>query len=423
MRLSQPQRSDARSLEDIVLQLASDKNQGSFAPVSGCSEDELHYLKNVGCFDIPPPHVLSALIDAYFTIFHPFFPVVQKSEFLQSIKSIEVSMTTSPNAAHHASPAQNASSPESAPRNSHLSLLLLQAVLFIAIGVVPSEVISAAGFTSRKQARHAYYLKARRLYDLDYDEDPIATIQALLLISQYYPSITERKHTWHWIHQAISLAQVSGLHRDPGNVPHRALWARIWWACIVRDRCNGLGTGRPLMINSLDCTTSMLVLDDVREEGDSEQDLEIKAIFIEFVKLCQIVEGIVTLRYSSSVTDAAPPDQLQVCEDALERWMRSLPPQAKRQDHLQAVSGNIGVATMYRAILHACLNTIRIALYQSLTLWNGAGDWTTTCQQKVEFAALDNTQLFTHLVNLDLGLDLHDRKKDSKFIRIDLSFV
>ncbi|OAP63166.1 hypothetical protein AYL99_02393 [Fonsecaea erecta] len=402
MRLSQPQRSDARPLEDIVLHLASDKNQGSFAPVSGCSEDELHYLKSVGCFDVPPSHVLSALIDAYFTIFHPFFPVVQKSDFLHSIKSIEVSMGPSPNAAHHASPAQHASIPELPPRNTHFSLLLLQAVLFIAIGVVPSEVVLAAGFSSRKQARHAYYLKARRLYDLDYDEDPIATIQALLLISQYYPSITERKHTWHWIHQAISLAQVSGLHRDPGNVPHRALWARIWWACVVRDRCNGLGTGRPLMINSLDCTTPMLVLDDVEEEGDSEQDLEIKAIFIEFVKLCQIVEGIVTLRYSSSMADAAPPDQLKVCEDALERWTHSLPPQAKRQDHLQTFSGNIGVATMYRAILHACLNTIRIALYQSLTLWNGAGDWATTCQQKVEFAALDNTQLFTHLVNLDL---------------------
>ncbi|OAL34069.1 hypothetical protein AYO20_06717 [Fonsecaea nubica] len=402
MRLSEPQRSDTRPLEDIVLQLASDKNQGSSAPSSTCGESELHYLRTVGCFDIPRRDILSALIDAYFTIFHPFFPVVQKPEFLKSIKSIEVSLTTSPYGASQASPAQNASGHELAPQNSQFSLLLLQAVLFIAIGVVSSEVVSAAGFTSRKQARHAYYLKARRLYDLDYEEDPIATIQALLLISQYYPSITERKHTWHWIHQAISLAQVSGLHRDPGNVAHRALWARIWWACVVRDRCNGLGTGRPLVINSLDCTTAMLVLGDVKEEGDSEQDLEIKAMFIEFVKLCQIVEGIVTLRYSSSATDTTPPDQLQVCEDALERWTRSLPPQAKLQDHLQTVSENMGVATMYRAILHACLNTIRIALYQSLTLWNGAGDWTTTCQQKVEFAALDNTQLFTHLVNLDL---------------------
>ena len=156
------------------------------------------------------------------------------------------------------------------------------------------------------------------------------------------------------------------------------------------------------MINSLDCTTLMLVLDDIVEENDSEQDLEVKAMFIEFVKLCQIFEGIVTLRYSTSGTDAAPPDQLRVCENALEDWIRSLPAQAKRQEHLQTMSGNLGVATMYRAILHAGFNTIRIALYQSHTLWNGADDWITMFQEKVEFAALDNTQLFSHLVNLDL---------------------
>lgn len=280
--------------------------------------------------------------------------------------------------------------------------MLTNHLSFIAVGVAPSHLVTAAGFASRKQARHAYYLKARRLYDMDHEQDPIATIQALLLISQYYPSITERKHTWHWIHQAISLSQVSGLHHDPGQVPHRALWARIWWACVVRDRCNGLGTGRPLMINSLDCSTKMLVLEDVLEEGDSEQDTEVKIIFIEFVKLCQIVEGIITLRCSGSATDVAPPDQLKVCEDALAHWMQSLPSQARRQDHLPATSENANIATMYRTILHACYNTIRIALYQSLTLWNGAVDWTTTCQEKVEFAALDSTQLFTHLVNLDL---------------------
>jgi hypothetical protein len=156
------------------------------------------------------------------------------------------------------------------------------------------------------------------------------------------------------------------------------------------------------MINSLDCNTSMLVPHDLVEEGDSEQDLEIKTIFVEFVKLCQIVEGVITLRYSGSANDVAPPDQLKVCENALDHWMQALPPQAKRQDHLPTVSGDAAIATMYRAILHACYNTMRIALYQSLTLWNGVGDWTTTCQEKVEFAALDSTQLFTNLVNLDL---------------------
>jgi hypothetical protein len=156
------------------------------------------------------------------------------------------------------------------------------------------------------------------------------------------------------------------------------------------------------MINSLDCSTKLIVLEDILEEDDTEQQIEIKTIFIEFVKLCQIVEGIISLRYSGSATDVARPDQLKVCEDALSRWMMSLPPQAKRQDHLPTMYDRASVPTMYRTILHACYNTICIALYQSLTLWNGAVDWATTCQDKVEFAALDSTQLFTHLVNLDL---------------------
>lgn len=397
MGLSQAQRPDATSLEDVVLHLASDKKQGAVPPTSVCGPQELQYLQGMGCFDLPPPHITAGLIDAYFTIFHPFFPVVDKPKFLESVRDIENLGAVVANLANQPRSAQT--SP-----NSSFSLLLLQAVIFIGSGVAPSEIISAAGFSSRKQARHTYYTKARRLYDLDHEQDPIITIQALLLISQYYPSITERKHTWHWIHQAISLAQASGLHRDPGKVPHRALWARIWWACVVRDRCSGLGTGRPLMINSLDCSISMLVLDDVVEEGDTELDLEVKAIFIEFAKLCQIFEGIVTLRYTSaSTSDVEPPTQLKVCEDALEHWIQSLPPPAKRQDHLQtSVSGRIETGKLYRAILHAGYNTIRIALYQSHTLWNGSDDLNSACQAKLEFAALDNTQLFSHLVNLDL---------------------
>jgi hypothetical protein len=243
MRLSQTQSNGPVHLEDLVLKLASDKTRGSFAPSAECGEDELHYLKNTGCLDLPSPPVMSALLDAYFNVFHPFFPVVEKSQFLQSTRILERAVGAGSNLRHNL----NLPISESTHERSHFSLLLLQAVLFIAVGVAPSQIVTAAGFTSRKQARHEYYLKARRLYDMDHEQDPTATIQALLLISQYYPSITERKHTWHWIHQAISLAQVSGLHRDPGQVPHRALWARIWWACVVRDRCNALGTGRPLV--------------------------------------------------------------------------------------------------------------------------------------------------------------------------------
>lgn len=171
-------------------------------------------------------------------------------------------------------------------------------------------------------------------------------------MSQYYPSITEKKHTWHWIHQAISLAHVTGLHRDPGKVPYRRIWSRIWWTCLVRDRCNGVGTGRPLMINSLDCNMPMLTMDDLHEDGDTEEELQVKLMFIEFVKLFQYVEGVLTLRYSNQSSNKAPPE-LKVCEDALQHWLESLPPAARRQEQSQPISDQPNIATLYRAVLHS----------------------------------------------------------------------
>lgn len=261
----------------------------------------------------------------------------------------------------------------------------------------------------------------QRLYDLDYESDNIATIQALLLMSHYYPSMTEQKHTWHWIHQAVSLAHVAGLHRDPGNVPHRQLWARVWWACVVRDRLNGLGTGRPLMINSLDCDIPMLTIGDLQELGDDEEESDVKLMFVEFVKLCQYIEGVLSLRHFDLTTAAGPPDQVKVCEDALQRWVNNLPPEARRQEQNMRSAGQFNTATLYRAVVHAAykyahfpssctmlrsltfpFSTTVIALHQSYTLLSTPQGRNSESQQKVNFAALDTTQLFLQLVNIDL---------------------
>ena len=99
MSLSQAQRQDARSLEDVVLELGSDQNQGSIAPTSHCGKHELQYLESIGCLDLPPPHVIAALINAYFNVFHPFFPIVEKSKFLRSIQPLENLGSTSANMA------------------------------------------------------------------------------------------------------------------------------------------------------------------------------------------------------------------------------------------------------------------------------------------------------------------------------------
>lgn len=161
--------------------------------------------------------------------------------------------------------------------------------------------------------------------------------------------MVEQKHTWLWVHQAISLAQGAGLHRDPGHSPQRKLWARVWWACLVRDRLVALGTGRPMHINSLDCTVPLLTNSDLEEDGDSDNDRAVKAMFIDFIKLCQYTEGVLSLPLAAS--DSLP-EQTALCDKALEHWISNLDPVARRDQHAAVGDDHGSVAALYRGVLH-----------------------------------------------------------------------
>jgi hypothetical protein len=166
-------------------------------------------------------------------------------------------------------------------------------------------------------------------------------------MSHYYPSMVEQKHTWFWVHQAISLAQGVGLHRDARQAPQRKLWARIWWACLVRDRLVTLGTGRPMQINSLDCSVPMLTLPDLEEDGDSEDDRAVKAVFVEFVRLCQYMEGVLSLPHSVAATEESVLLQIGLCETTLAHWKENLAPVARRSEETKR-----DLCTLYRNVLH-----------------------------------------------------------------------
>lgn len=157
--------------------------------------------------------------------------------------------------------------------------------------------------------------------------------------------MVDQRHTWFWAHQAICLAQGTGLHRDPGDVPQRKLWARIWWACLVRDRLISLGTGRPMHISSLNCNVRMLNMEDLEEDGDTDQDNAIKPIFVQLIKLCQYMEGILSLQL---VPTSSLSEQIQICDFTLQKWISNLPPEA----HLDGNPDKGPIARLYRSLLH-----------------------------------------------------------------------
>ncbi|KAL7947521.1 fungal-specific transcription factor domain-containing protein [Trichoderma barbatum] len=376
-------RSFAPESQPSLLAVSQDsRNASGSIKHSRLDEDDMQYLKRKGALSLPPKGVMDEFVSNYFQLFHPFFPILDKSSFLASYYRSD----------------RDAASHSYGP-----SLLLLQAIIFTASATVPMNVVRDAGFATRKEARIALHKRARYLYDFDFESDNITNIQALLLMSHYYPSMVEQKHTWFWIHQAISIAQGLGLHRNASQEPQRKLWARLWWACLVRDRLTTLGTGRPMHINSLDCTVPMLTLDDLKEDGDSEDDQTVKGFFIEFVKLCQYMEGVLSLPHNITTAPGSLPEQISLCEDTLQHWRLNLVPSAKLHEEYARDFDKRGICTLYRALLHLMYNIVIIALHKSHQLLDESRPSGAQLPlPKVQAAAEDSTRLAVELVRLDL---------------------
>ncbi|KAI6716461.1 hypothetical protein JHW43_001062 [Diplocarpon mali] len=211
-------------------------------PVRMASVD-IEHLYAKGALSVPAAMVRNALLQAYCEWVHPYMPTLELHRVLSVIN-------------------------DETGRSGQLSLLLFQAMMFAGAGFVDKNVLAVAGYPNRKAARKAYFQKARALYDLDYENDRIALIQSLLLMTYWYESPEDPKDTWHWMGVAISLAHTVGLHRDSRGSAlapaKQKLWKRIWFSCFMRDRLIALGMRRPTRIQEADYNVPMV------EESDFE---------------------------------------------------------------------------------------------------------------------------------------------------------
>ena len=98
------------------------------------SGDDVDYLWRIGAFSIPEKPLLNELLASYTEFVHPSMPVVDLHGFLRMINRNE---------------------------GEPISLILFQAIMFIASAFVDVTYLCAAGFTSRKAARKALYERAK----------------------------------------------------------------------------------------------------------------------------------------------------------------------------------------------------------------------------------------------------------------------
>ncbi|KAI0540562.1 fungal-specific transcription factor domain-containing protein [Xylaria digitata] len=250
------------------------------------------------------------LLNLYFEIVHPGFPIIQKNVFYEKYD-----------------------------RDRHeFSPPVLAAVYLLAINWWDhSEELSRC---PRPNVRALERLIRSSLADAMW-RPKLSTVQAGLLLSQ-----RPEGDQWAPTAQLVATAQELGLHLDCTHwkIPpwEKGLRKRLAWALYMQDKWGALVHGRPSHIFSSNWTVQPLVPNDFSEADCDENDMEGRqemergrTLFVQMVYLSQvlaeILETFYTLQAMQNVTAAGPQGTHLVLSLAkpiqlkLKEWYAALP--------------------------------------------------------------------------------------------------
>ncbi|RPB27071.1 hypothetical protein L211DRAFT_766096, partial [Terfezia boudieri ATCC MYA-4762] len=260
---------------------------------------------------IVAPHG-QALINLYFRVVHPSFPILHKKLFLEKYQR---------------------SHQEFAP-------CLLSAVYLIALNWLKYDPE-----LSRTPHPHPDIDKLERLANRcmsDVISHPkLSTIQAgLLMLQRLGPAASSR--SWALTAQLVAVGQELGLHLDcmEWRIPgwEKGLRKRLAWALFMQDKWGALTHGRPSHITSVNWAVRQIAPEDFpeipRDDENEDEVVELengKLLFMEMIKLTQItgeiLDGFFTVEASRTlegkinrVLERAKPMQIK-----LKEWYARLP--------------------------------------------------------------------------------------------------
>ncbi|KAJ5279335.1 hypothetical protein N7478_004707 [Penicillium angulare] len=188
---------------------------------------------------MPTPDVLNQLVYTFFHRIHPAYPVFDRESFLQLYY------------ANRASP------------------LVLQTIALLGFTIGSDDLVRAAGFSDRVTARKTHFLRAKALYDADYETDRMNLVAVLLLFGFWWASPEGQKDTCFWVGCASMLAQSLGMHRSDESTDEMLAEANM----VTRDRHVSAAFGRPYRIRDEDCDVEPLTEEDFT--FDTAYDLEL----------------------------------------------------------------------------------------------------------------------------------------------------
>lgn len=357
---------------------------------SHLDEHDLEFLARKDCLTIPDNRLRDELIRIYVFVVYPFMPAIDLVDFLEPITGSSQAGT--------------------------VSLLLFQAIMFASVTFVDRQLLQSCGFESKRTARKIFFNRVKLLYALDYEADRLTLVQSLLLMTYWYDSDSDDKHTGYWMGLALTTAHIEGLHRHPEERPHMTkkgrLRRRIWWSCVIRDRLLGLGIRRPSRIREEEFTVEGLRLDDfdISPPPSSEVARLLAApsytrtdpadrqrmanLCIDLSQLCMAIGRILHSQYTIASTPGGGSNYLRraivqprgpkeqahnfaKCDADLQEWFRSLAPESSyvpgARDGGAAISQVANSAIrLHKILLYMTYLTALGALHRPQVFYSGS---------------------------------------------------
>ncbi|KAG0645546.1 transcription factor [Hyphodiscus hymeniophilus] len=209
---------------------------------------DIEFLRKKGALEIPSPNFCNQLLRSYVLWVHPFVPIIDLNQLLYAITADDGIY--------------------------QISLPLFHAIMFAGSAYVKPQYLTAAGYASRKDARKAFFQRARLLYDMDAEDNRFSLVQALILMSYWFETPDGQKDTWHWARLAFSSAcalqydvepeGTEALNRrehcvDPQRQQH---WRIIFWSAYCRYIITALGMRQPMKEANIELDVPLLSPDD-----------------------------------------------------------------------------------------------------------------------------------------------------------------
>lgn len=248
------------------------------------------------------------LIDLYFRTIHPTFPILHKKVFIEKYK------------------------------RSHREFMapLLAAVYILALNWWNYD--PALSPLPKPDVNALFKLALHTFVDA-LDRPKLSSVQAGILLLQCQPSHNRR---WMLCSQVVALTEELGIGLDSGKwrLPRweRGLRRRLAWAVWLQDKWLSVSEARPSHIDRLRTWhIKHLTTDDFpeRDENDEDGSAEVensRLLFIEFIKLTEILEDmtdkIFTVRSVRLLTQTEKIlDEIKPIQIRLRTWYQNLQPE------------------------------------------------------------------------------------------------